>query len=131
MKVLKGFKDFIARGNVFDLAVALVLGLAFAALVTSLVEDLLTPIVAAIIGEPDFSALTFTINDSVFSYGSFINAAITFVSVAAAVYFFVVLPMNALKARQAGRGSASVDDSPRYSGVLRLRLAGSGVGQMP
>jgi large conductance mechanosensitive channel len=120
LKVLKGFKDFIARGNVFDLAVALVLGLAFAALVTSLVEDLLTPIVAAIIGEPDFSALTFTINDSVFSYGSFINAAIAFVSVAAAVYFFVVLPMNALKARQA---EGEEGDSP---GLPRVPLRGSG-----
>ncbi len=112
MKVLKGFKDFIARGNVVDLAVALVLGLAFAALVTSLVEDLLTPVIAAIIGEPDFSALTFTINESVFSYGNFINAAITFVSVAAAVYFFVVLPMNALKARQAEGEEATHRDCP-------------------
>ncbi len=92
--MLKGFKEFIVRGNVVDLAVALVIGLAFAALVTSLVEDLLTPIIAAIIGEPDFSALTFTINGSIFTYGNFINALITFVSVAAAIYFFVVLPMN-------------------------------------
>lgn len=97
MKVLTGFREFIARGNVVDLAVAVVIGAAFTALVTSMVEDLLTPIIAAIIGEPDFSALSFTINGSKFTYGNFINALIAFLSVAAAVYFFVVAPMNAYK----------------------------------
>lgn len=95
--MLKGFKDFIMRGNVVDLAVAVVLGAAFGALVTSLVENLLTPIIALIVGEPDFGGLTFEISGTIFSYGLFVNALITFISIAAAVYFFVVVPMNKLK----------------------------------
>ena len=95
--MIKGFKEFIMRGNVVDLAVAVVIGAAFGALVTSMVEDLLTPIVAAIIGKPDFSDLTFTINDSTFFYGEFINALIAFLTIAAAIYFFVVAPLNKLK----------------------------------
>jgi large conductance mechanosensitive channel len=97
--MLKDFKTFLLRGNVVDLAVAIVIGVAFAALVNALVEDLITPIIAAIIGQPDFSQLTFTINDSVFHYGAFLNALISFVSIAAAVFFFVVKPVNALTAR--------------------------------
>jgi large conductance mechanosensitive channel len=97
--MLKEFKDFLFRGNVVDLAVAVVIGAAFGALITSLVENLLTPIIAAIIGEPDFSDLTFTINDSVFRYGAFINALIAFVSIAAAIFFFVVKPINVLSER--------------------------------
>lgn len=95
--MLAGFKEFISRGNVVDLAVAVVIGAAFTAVVTSMVEDILTPIVAAIIGKPDFSDLTFTINGSVFYYGDFLNALIAFLTVAAAVYFFVVAPLNRLK----------------------------------
>ncbi len=95
--VIKGFKEFIMRGNVVDLAVGVVIGVAFTAVVTSMVEDLLTPLIAAIFGEPDFSALTFTINDSEFGYGNFINAVFSFFTVAAAVYFFVVVPMNRLR----------------------------------
>lgn len=98
--VLKEFKDFLMRGNVIDLAVAVVIGAAFGALVTSLVTDLLTPIIAAIVGKPDFSDLTFTINGSVFRYGNFINALVAFVSIAAAVFFFVVKPINALNRRR-------------------------------
>ena len=94
--MVKEFKDFLMRGNVIDLAVAVVIGAAFGALVTSLVTDLLTPIIAAIVGKPDFSDLTFTINGSVFRYGNFINALIAFVSIAAAVFFFVVKPINAI-----------------------------------
>lgn len=97
--MLKEFRTFLMRGNIVDLAVAVVIGAAFGALVTALVEDLLTPVIAAIIGKPDFSNLTFTINDSVFRYGSFLNALIAFVSIAAAVFFFVVKPMNHLKDR--------------------------------
>jgi large conductance mechanosensitive channel len=97
--VLKGFRDFVLRGNVVDLAVAVVLGAAFGALVTAFVTDIITPIIAAIIGKPDFSALTFTINDSKFKYGDFINALIAFISIAAVVYFFVVQPLNTLMAR--------------------------------
>jgi large conductance mechanosensitive channel len=95
--MLQGFKGFLMRGNVIDLAVAVVIGAAFGALVSSLVADLLTPLIGAIIGEPDFSNLTFSINSSEFTYGNFINALITFVSIAAAVYFFVVLPLEKLK----------------------------------
>ncbi len=95
--MIKGFKDFIMRGNVVDLAVAVVLGAAFGAVVTSLVENLLTPIIALIIGEPDFSGLTFEISGTVFSYGLFVNSLISFISIAGAIYFFVVVPMNKLK----------------------------------
>jgi large conductance mechanosensitive channel len=96
----KDFKAFLLRGNVVDLAVGIVIGAAFGAVVTALVKDLLTPIVAAIIGKPDFSALSFTINHSKFAYGEFINALIAFVSIAIAVFFFVVQPVNALMARR-------------------------------
>ncbi|MFL5736613.1 MAG: large conductance mechanosensitive channel protein MscL [Actinomycetota bacterium] len=97
--MVKDFKTFLLRGNVVDLAVGIVIGVAFGMLVTAFVDDLITPIVAAIIGEPDFSKLTFTINDSVFRYGAFLNALIAFVSIAVAVFFFVVKPVNALTAR--------------------------------
>ena len=94
--MLREFKAFVLRGNLIDLAVALVIGLAFTALITALVADLLTPLIAAIFGSHDFSGLTFTINGSVFRYGHFLNALITFVTVAAAVFFVVVVPANAL-----------------------------------
>lgn len=110
--VLKEFKDFIARGNLIDLAVAVVIGTAFAALVNSLVADLITPVIAAIFGKPDFSGLTFTINGSVFKYGSFINALITFLSIAAAIFFFVVKPMNVLQERIKKGEDATVKDCP-------------------
>ncbi len=97
---IQGFKEFISRGNVVELAVAVVIGAAFGAVVTSLVADLLTPLVAAIFGQPDFSELNFTINDSQFNYGNFINAVFAFVTIAAAIYFFVVLPMNKLEERR-------------------------------
>ncbi len=97
---LQGFKEFISRGSVVELAVAVVIGAAFGAVVTSLVADLLTPLIAAIFGQPDFSALHFTINGSQFNYGNFINAVFAFATIAAAVYFFVVLPMNKLEERR-------------------------------
>jgi large conductance mechanosensitive channel len=96
----KDFKAFLLRGNVVDLAVGIVIGTAFGAVVTALVRDLLTPIVAAIIGKPDFSSLAFTINHSTFAYGDFINALVAFVTIAAAVFFFVVKPVNALMSRR-------------------------------
>jgi large conductance mechanosensitive channel len=99
--MLKGFKEFIMRGNVVDLAIAVVIGTAFAALVKAFVADILTPIVAAIFGQPDFSALSFTINKSHFLYGDLIDEAITFLSVAAAIYFFVVVPLNRIAQRRA------------------------------
>ena len=97
--MLKEFKDFLLRGNLIPLAVAFVMGVAFAALVTALVNDVVTPIIAAIIGKVDFSGLTFTIHHAQFLYGSFITAAITFVSIAAAVFFLIVKPVDALTAR--------------------------------
>ena len=98
--ILSEFKAFLFRGNLIDMAVGIVIGLAFAALVTAFVADLITPIIAAIFGSHDFSTLSFTINGSTFTYGDFINAAITFVSVAAAIFFFVVKPVDAVAARR-------------------------------
>jgi large conductance mechanosensitive channel len=97
--MLKEFRDFLFRGNIVELAVAFVMGLAFAAVVNSLVANLLMPVIAMIIGKPDFSDLAFTINDARFRYGAFITDAIQFVAIAAAVFFFVVKPVNALLAR--------------------------------
>ena len=93
---MKGFKQFLLRGNVVDLAVGVVIGAAFGAVVSSFVKDLLTPFIAALVGKPDFSAYAFEINGSKFLYGEFINAVVSFLLVAAAVYFFIVLPMNKL-----------------------------------
>jgi large conductance mechanosensitive channel len=107
--VLREFKEFLFRGNIVDLAVAIVVGTAFVALVNAFVADILTPIIAAIFGKPDFSGLTFHINGSTFLYGDFLNALITFVSVAAAVFFFVVKPLNALAARRAPEPGAPVE----------------------
>jgi large conductance mechanosensitive channel len=100
--VLKEFKQFIARGNIVEIAVGLVIAVAFGALVTSLVENVLTPIIGAVFGQPDFSSLTLGLwNDAVISYGAFLNAVFSFLAVAAAVFFFVVRPYNSLKARMA------------------------------
>ena len=109
--LISEFKDFILRGNVVDLAVAVVIGAAFGAVVNALVKDILTPIVAAIFGKPDFSALTFTIHKSHFFYGDFINAIIAFLSIAAAVFFFVVKPVNFLleRRKRAMAGGAEPD----------------------
>ena len=96
---MKGFKQFLLRGNVVDMAVGIVIGAAFGTVVTGFVKDLLTPFIAAIVKQPDFSAFTFTINGSKFLYGEFANALISFIIIAAAVYFFVVLPMNTLVAK--------------------------------
>lgn len=104
--MLKGFREFIMRGNVVDLAVAVVVGAAFGAVVTAFVTDILTPIIAAIGGQPDFSNLTFTVNGSKFFYGAFVDAVISFLFIAAAIYFFVVLPLNKLAERRAARLSA-------------------------
>jgi large conductance mechanosensitive channel len=99
VKLLRDFKQFLLRGNVVDLAVAVVIGAAFTAVVTALVKDLITPLIAAIAGKPDFSALFFTVHKSTFRYGDFANAVFSFLTIAAAVFFFVVVPINALVAR--------------------------------
>lgn len=96
---MKGFKQFLMRGNVVDLAVAVVMGAAFGAVVTALVKDLITPLIAATVGKPDFSGIKFTVNSSQFGIGEFINALVSFLLISAAVYFFIVLPMNTLMAR--------------------------------
>jgi large conductance mechanosensitive channel len=98
--VVKEFRDFLMKGNIVDLAVAFVMGVAFGAVVNSLVDNLVMPIIAMIIGKPDFSNLTFTINDAVFRYGAFITDVISFVAIAAAVFLFVVKPMQAIASRR-------------------------------
>jgi len=97
--MLSGFKQFILRGNVVDLAVGVVIGAAFGSVVTAFTKDLLTPLIAAVVGKPDFSAINFTINGTAFPLGDFVNALVSFLLIAAAVYFFVVTPINALVAR--------------------------------
>src|ERR1700722_5465648 len=96
---MSGFKQFLLRGNVVDLAVGVVVGAAFGTVVTALVKDLLTPLIAAIVAKPDFSAFSFTLHGSKFLYGDFLNAIVSFLIVAAAIYYLVVLPINALIAR--------------------------------
>jgi large conductance mechanosensitive channel len=111
--MFKEFREFIFRGNVVDLAVAVVIGAAFGAVVTALVADFITPLIAALGGQPDCSALTFTINGSKFKYGHFINAVISFLIIAAVIFFFVVKPLNALAARrkrEAPEPEAPADD---------------------
>jgi large conductance mechanosensitive channel len=94
--MFKGFAAFLARGNVIDLAVAVVIGAAFGAVVTALVKDLITPLIAAIFGKPNFGTLHFTVHNAVFLYGDFLNALISFVTIAAAIYYFVVVPTQKL-----------------------------------
>jgi large conductance mechanosensitive channel len=108
---LKDFREFLLRGNLVDMAVGIVIGVAFAAVVTALVADLVTPLIASIGGQPDFSTLKFKINGSQFLYGSFLNALITFVVIAAVVFFFVVKPVNALMKRY--RTEPPVDETTR------------------
>ena len=110
--MLQGFRQFILRGNVLDLAVAVVMGVAFGAVVAALVKDLITPLIAAIVGKPDFSAIVFTVNSSKFLIGDFINAIVSFILIGAAVYFFVVLPVNRLLARMR-RGEAAPDPTTK------------------
>ncbi len=110
--MLKGFRQFMLRGNVIDLAVAVVIGAAFGAVVSALVKDLLTPLIAALVGKPDFSAIFFEVNGSKFLIGDFINALISFLLIGAAVYFFVVVPVNAFMARMR-RGEAPPDPTTK------------------
>jgi large conductance mechanosensitive channel len=96
---MKGFKAFLLRGNVVDLAIAVVIGVAFGVVITAFVKDLITPLIAALGGQPDFASLSFTVNKSRFLYGDFIDALLAFVIVAAVIYFFVVVPYTAMVAR--------------------------------
>jgi large conductance mechanosensitive channel len=110
--MLKGFKEFMLRGNVLDLSVAVVMGAAFGAVVTAMVKDLLNPVIAAIAGKPDFSAIAVTVNGSKLLIGSFLNDLISFLMIGAAVYFFVVLPVNHLTARMR-RGEVAPDPTTK------------------
>ena len=110
--MLKEFKDFVLRGNVVDLAVAVVIGAAFGALVAALVRDLLTPVIAAVAGEPDFSDLSFSVNGSRFLYGDFLNALLAFLSISAVVFFLVVKPVNLLMSRLGPKPEESTRDCP-------------------
>ena len=120
--MLKEFRDFLLRGNIVELAVAFVMGVAFAAVVTSLVDNLVMPVVAMIIGKPDFSDLTFTINDAVFRYGAFITDAIQFVAIAAAVFFFVVRPLDAIMGRVRKPTEDGISDEERRHQELLATL---------
>lgn len=120
MTLLADFKKFLLRGNVVDLAVAVVIGTAFGAVVKALVADLLTPIIALIFGKPSFQDLSFTLNSSHFLYGDFINNVITFVSIAAAVFFFVVAPVNSLMARRA-REDPDTKECPECTSAIPVR----------
>lgn len=107
-----GFRDFLMRGNVVDLAVAVVIGTAFTAIVTALVTNILTPLIALIFGQPSFNGLTFTIGDTVFGYGAFLTAVINFLLVAIALYFFVVMPLQKIAARSARRKATTDEAEP-------------------
>jgi large conductance mechanosensitive channel len=117
--MLNGFRKFIVRGNFVDMAVGVVVGGAFTTVITALTKDLLTPLIAALFGKPDFSAIRFTVNGSVFALGDFINAIVSFVLVALAVYFFVVVPINTMT-EDGSRGirKVFVDDAHHMEEVL-------------
>jgi large conductance mechanosensitive channel len=117
---VKGFRDFISRGNLIDLAVAVVIGTAFTAVVTAIVADLITPLVAAIAGKPDFSKLTFTIHKSHFLYGSFFNALLSFLIIAAVVYFLIVAPMAKITARFHREAEVTTRDCPECLSSIPL-----------
>jgi large conductance mechanosensitive channel len=120
--MLKGFRDFIMRGNVIDLAIAVVVGAAFNAVVQELVKDIVTPLIAAIGGKPNFGALSFTINHSKFQYGAFLNALISFLVVAAALFFVVVLPLNKIAERRAAKlAKGEPDPDPKSEEVILLQ----------
>jgi large conductance mechanosensitive channel len=120
VKLLADFKKFLFRGNVVDLAVAVVIGTAFTAVVKALVTDIVTPIIAAVAGQPNFANLSFTINGSVFRYGDLLNNVLTFVSIAAVVFFLVVAPINALMARRA-QEDPSTKECPECTSAIPLR----------
>jgi large conductance mechanosensitive channel len=122
--MLKGFRDFILRGNVVDLAVAVVIGTAFTAVVSALVKDIVTPLIAAIAGKPDFSTLKFTLHHSTFLYGEFVNAIVSFLLVAAAIYFFVIVPikhLTELRARRRAAGDAAEEAQIPSDELIVLR----------
>src|SRR3954470_1420088 len=110
--MIKGFRDFILRGNVIDLAVAVIIGAAFSAITKSLVDDIITPLIAAVVGKPDFSALVLNVNGTPIKYGNFLNSVIYFLIIAFVIYFFLVLPVQKLLARMKGPEAAAVKTCP-------------------
>ena len=120
--MIKEFRDFLLRGNIVELAIAFVMGVAFAAVVNSLVDNLVMPIIAMIIGKPNFDDLTFTINDAVFRYGAFITDVISFIAIAAAVFFFIVKPMDAIMSRRGGPAEEEISDEERRHQELLAAL---------
>lgn len=124
--MLKEFRDFLMRGNLIELAVAFVMGGAFATVVNSLVADLIMPIIAAIGGQPSFDSLDFTINDSVFRYGAFITSLVSFVIIAAAIFFFVVKPVSMTLERRKGKEEEAVPDEERRHQELLAALRARG-----
>lgn len=110
--MIKGFREFILRGNVLDLAIAVVIGAAFGAVITSFVANIITPLISAIVGKPDFSYLIADLNGAQIKYGLFLNALISFLLIAAAVYFFMVAPMNHWNERR-NRGAAPPDPATK------------------
>jgi large conductance mechanosensitive channel len=130
--MLKGFKEFIFRGSVVDLAIAVVIGTVFAAVVKAIVADLFTPLIAAIIGKPNFSNLFFTVHRSKFLYGDLVNSVITFLSVTAVVYFVVVVPLNAFAERRARGATPEVEVAPDVLVLTEIRdLLARQVGDTP
>jgi large conductance mechanosensitive channel len=129
MSILTEFKAFLLRGNLIELAVAFVLGVAFAALINSFVENLVMPIIAAIFGKPNFDDLTFTIHHSVFRYGAFITSLITFVAIAAAVFFFIVKPVQVIMARRAAGVEEDAIPSDEERRHQELLVAVRGIGR--
>jgi large conductance mechanosensitive channel len=117
---VKGFRNFISRGNLIDLAVAVVIGTAFTALVTAIVADLITPLIAAIGGQHDFSSLTFTVHRSTFKYGAFINALLSFLIIAAVVYYLIVAPMAKITARFHRDAEITTRDCPECLSTIPI-----------
>lgn len=117
---MKGFRNFISRGNLIDLAVAVVIGTAFTAVVTAIVADLITPLIAAIGGQHDFSSLTFTVHGSTFKYGAFINALLSFLIIAAVVYFLIVAPMAKITARFHREAEVTTRDCPECLSTIPI-----------
>jgi large conductance mechanosensitive channel len=117
---VKGFRQFLTRGNLIDLAVAVVIGTAFTALVTALVADLITPLIAAIAGKPDFSQLAFTVHHSTFKYGSFINAVLSFLIIAAVVYFLIVSPVARIMMRISRHKEATERECPECLSTIPI-----------
>ena len=117
---MKDFKEFLLRGNLVDLAVGVVIGIAFAAVISAVVADLITPLIAAIGGQPNFAGLTFTVHKSTFKYGALINAIVTFLIIAAVIYFLIIVPMARITARFAKQAEVTTRDCPECLSTIPI-----------